>query len=56
MHDNVTIPVVSSCDASKMEHFPEVSEKSNAEAALVAEIFYREEVPIEAVKKHLRDE
>jgi glutamine amidotransferase/cyclase len=39
-----------------VEHFSPVFEKTNAEATLAAGIFHREEVPIEAVKKHLRDE
>jgi glutamine amidotransferase/cyclase len=33
-----------------VEHFSEVFEKTDVEAALVAGIFQREEVPIEAVK------
>ena len=39
-----------------MEHFSEVFEKTKAEAALAAGIFHREEVPIETVKEHMRDE
>ena len=39
-----------------VEHFSEVFKKTKAEAALAAGIFHREEVPIEAVKKHMRDE
>jgi len=31
-------------------------EKTDMEAALAAGIFHREEVPIEAVKEHMRDE
>ena len=33
----------------------EVFEKTDVEAALAAGIFYREEVPIEDVKEHMRD-
>ena len=33
----------------------EVFEKTNVEAALAAGIFHREEVPIEAVKQHMRE-
>ena len=54
--DNVTIPVIASSGAGKVEHFSEVFEKTKAEAALAAGIFHREEVPIESVKDHLRDE
>ena len=39
-----------------MEHFTEVFEKTKAEAALAAGIFHREDVPIEAVKEHMREE
>ena len=41
--------------AGKVEHFSEVFEKTKAEAALAAGIFHREEVPIEAVKEHMRE-
>ena len=36
-------------------HFSEVFEKTDVEAALAAGIFHREEVPIEAVKEHMRE-
>jgi glutamine amidotransferase/cyclase len=55
IRDNVTIPVIASSGAGKVEHFSEVFEKTKAEAALAAGIFHREEVPIEAVKEHLRE-
>ena len=45
-----------SSGVGKVEHFSEVFEKTKAEAALAAGIFHREEVPIEAVKEHMRDE
>jgi len=38
-----------------VEHFSEVFEKTDVEAALAAGIFHREEVPIKAVKEHMRD-
>jgi len=40
---------------NKVEYFSEVSEKTKAEAALAAGIFHREELPIEAVKEHMRE-
>ena len=52
----VSIPVIASSGAGKVEHFSEVFEKTDVEAALAAGIFHREEIPIEAVKKHMRDE
>ena len=54
--ESVTIPVIASSGAGKVEHFLEVFKKTNVEAALAAGIFHREEVPIEAVKEHMRDE
>ena len=51
---NVSIPVIASSGAGKVEHFSEVFEETGAEAALAAGIFHREEVPISAVKAHLR--
>jgi glutamine amidotransferase/cyclase len=52
---NVSIPVIASSGAGKVEHFLEVFEKTDVEAALAAGIFHREEVPIEAVKEHMRE-
>jgi imidazole glycerol-phosphate synthase len=50
----VSIPVIASSGAGRVEHFSEVFEKTGAEAALAAGIFHRHEVPIAAVKAHLR--
>ncbi len=55
VRDAVTIPVIASSGAGKVEHFSEVFEKTGAEAALAAGIFHRKEVPISAVKKHLQE-
>jgi len=55
IRNNVTIPVIASSGAGKVEHFSEVFEKIKAEAALAAGIFHREEVSIEAVKQHVRN-
>ena len=53
--ENISIPVIASSGAGKVEHFSEVFEKTDVEAALAAGIFHREEVPIEAVKQHMRE-
>lgn len=50
----VTIPVIASSGAGKVEHFSEVFKKTGAEAALAAGILHRQEVPISAVKARLR--
>jgi glutamine amidotransferase/cyclase len=55
IRDNVTIPVIASSGAGKVEHFSEVFEETDVEAALAAGIFHREEVPIGAVKDHMRE-
>jgi len=52
---NVKIPVIASSGAGSPEHFSEVFEKTDVEAALAAGIFHRREVPIQAVKEHLVD-
>jgi glutamine amidotransferase/cyclase len=51
----VTIPVIASSGAGTVQHFAEVFEKTDVEAGLAAGIFHRREVPIQAVKDHLRD-
>ena len=50
----VTIPVIASSGAGCEAHFAEVFEKTNVESALAAGIFHRREVPIAAVKEHLK--
>ena len=51
----VSIPVIASSGAGRVEHFAEVFEKTHAEAALAAGIFHRKEVPIKDVKTYLFD-
>jgi cyclase len=50
----VSIPVIASSGAGTPEHFAEVFDNTSVEAALAAGIFHRREVPIAAVKNHLR--
>lgn len=50
----VTIPVIASSGAGCEEHFSEVFQETDVEAALAAGIFHRREVSIAAVKEHLR--
>ena len=56
IRNNVSKPVIASSGAGKVEQISEVFQKTKAEAALAAGIFHREEVLIEAVKEHMRDE
>ena len=51
---NVRIPVVASSGAGKAEHFVEVFQKTDVEAALAAGIFHRREVGIDEVKTALQ--
>ncbi|BGP54455.1 hypothetical protein JCM8202_001533 [Rhodotorula sphaerocarpa] len=53
VRSSVSIPVVASSGAGKVEDFDEVFKVTDVEAALAAGIFHRKEVPIEDVKKHL---
>jgi glutamine amidotransferase/cyclase len=52
--DAVTIPVIASSGAGCPAHFADVFTATGADAALAAGIFHRNEVPIAAVKDHLR--
>jgi len=54
--DAVTIPVIASSGAGKAEHFSQVFTKTNVQAALAAGMFHREEVTIQEVKDHMKDE
>jgi len=47
VRDAVSIPVVASSGAGKVEDFVEVFDQTGVEAALAAGIFHREEVPIQ---------
>ncbi|MBW2070039.1 MAG: imidazole glycerol phosphate synthase subunit HisF [Deltaproteobacteria bacterium] len=50
----VSIPVIASSGAGRVEHFYEVFTGTAAESALAAGIFHRREVPISLVKRYLR--
>jgi glutamine amidotransferase/cyclase len=50
----VSIPVIASSGAGRVEHFHEVFTMTEAESALAAGIFHRKEVPIAEVKSHLK--
>ncbi len=51
--DAVSIPVIASSGAGNPQHFLEVFEKTDVEAALAAGIFHRKEVSIKEVKDYL---
>ena len=49
----VSIPVIASGGAGTMDHFKDVFEIANADAALAASIFHFREIPIPELKKYL---
>lgn len=53
---SLSIPVIASGGAGTMEHFKDVFEKGNADAALAASIFHYKEIGIPELKRYLRKE
>lgn len=51
----VSIPVIASSGAGSAQHFVDVFQETDAEAALAAGIFHRREVPISEVKRAMRE-
>lgn len=56
VRDAVEVPVIASGGAGNREHFKEVFEKVDADAALAASIFHYKETSIAEVKDYLRTE
>ncbi|KAK4053553.1 Histidine biosynthesis bifunctional protein hisB [Microbotryomycetes sp. JL201] len=54
VRSNVSIPVVASSGAGKVQDFSDVFRETDVEAGLAAGIFHRKEVPIKDVKDHLK--
>ncbi len=52
--DAVTIPVIASGGAGRLEHFYDVFTQTSADAALAASIFHYGEIPIPKVKEYLK--
>lgn len=55
LSSSVSIPVIASGGAGKVEHFKEVFEDGKADAALAASIFHYKEITIPSLKKYLTD-
>ena len=53
--ENVSIPVIASGGAGKMEHFYDALTEGCADAALAASLFHFKELEINQVKKYLKD-
>jgi cyclase len=56
LSETLSIPVIASGGAGKMEHFTEVFKHGNADAALAASIFHFGEIDLTALKKYLLEE
>lgn len=54
LSQKLTIPVIASGGAGEKEHFVDVFEKGNADAALAASIFHYNEIPIPELKAYLK--
>lgn len=54
--DAVSIPVIASGGAGKLEHFKEALVDAGAEAALAASLFHYKELEIREVKEYLRNQ
>lgn len=52
----LSIPIIASGGAGKMDHFKEVFTAGKADAALAASIFHFKEIPIPELKKYLEGE
>ena len=50
---NLSVPVIASGGAGTMEHFKEVFQNANADAALAASIFHYKEIDIPVLKNYL---
>lgn len=53
--ENVSIPVIASGGAGKLEHFYDVFDTGKADAALAASLFHFKELEIKEVKQYLRE-
>ena len=56
LSNNLSVPIIASGGAGKQEHFKEVFENANADAALAASIFHYKEIEIPILKKYLQQQ
>ncbi len=54
--ESVSIPVIASGGAGRLEHFYDSFAEGKADAALAASLFHFKELEIREVKKYLRDQ
>ena len=55
LSNSLAVPVIASGGAGTMEHFKEVFEEANADAALAASIFHYKEIAIPDLKNYLNE-
>ena len=55
LSDQLSIPVIASGGAGRMEHYAEVFTKGKADAGLAASIFHFKEITVPQLKAYLRD-
>ena len=55
LSEELPVPVIASGGGGAMEHFTEVFEKANADAALAASIFHFKEITIPDLKRYLQE-
>jgi imidazole glycerol-phosphate synthase subunit HisF len=55
LSETLSIPIIASGGAGKMEHFVEVFERGKADAALAASIFHFKEIAIPELKSYLKE-
>ena len=56
LSNSLSVPVIASGGAGTLEHFKEVFETANADAALAASIFHYKEIEIIQLKQYLREQ
>jgi cyclase len=56
LSESLSIPIIASGGAGKMEHFRDAFIEGKADAALAASVFHFNEIPIPVLKDYLRTE
>jgi len=56
LSNSLAVPVIASGGAGTVEHFKEVFDEANADAALAASIFHYKEISIPDLKNYLNDQ
>jgi cyclase len=54
LSENLSIPVIASGGGGTMQHFADVFEMANADAALAASVFHFKEIEIPELKRFLK--